>query len=343
MNRLEIKRAIRVAGHNFHEQMYAAHDELGNIAGEFMNLNMEYVLLHKDAEETYKTLHILQTGFSKNQKKYLERLSKQSQEDTMINQIGQFETRILRDAMHIAAQFSDRAIMYITATNIQIRAKNVWNSGAVWIDIPTSVFRPEYSSEDPMFATDVGIDCEKLYRLLDAYEEDAKIRFGLEHRECVGELVTISGTEGTLWTYQTSLDHISTIPGRHTIRSARPLPASGDKDAEIFRDWLHRIDCEDDALKVSFVHDNGHERCTLWAVPEESGGGCVLGNPSVPASTDNLRTAISLELLQRSLAPKCIDEPIKFSFGNDTTLFMETQVNGCDVAMAIAPRMEGAD
>ena len=80
MNRLEIKRAIRVAAHVFFEQMYTTHEELGNITGAILNLNVDYVLLHQDAEETYKTLNILQTGFSKTQKRYLERLNKQLQE-----------------------------------------------------------------------------------------------------------------------------------------------------------------------------------------------------------------------------------------------------------------------
>lgn len=78
--KLEIKRTIHKAGHDFFERMYAANSELGNIAGEFMALNRDYVLLHQGTEETYKTLHIIETGFSRNQKKYLERLEKQLQE-----------------------------------------------------------------------------------------------------------------------------------------------------------------------------------------------------------------------------------------------------------------------
>ena len=81
MNRLEAKRIIRAAGHNFFERMHTANFELGNIAGEFMELNVDYVLLHHGTEETYRTLHIIETGFSRNQKKYLKRLEKQLQEE----------------------------------------------------------------------------------------------------------------------------------------------------------------------------------------------------------------------------------------------------------------------
>lgn len=77
MNRIEIRRKIQAAGNDFFEQMYAENFELSNIAGEFMALNENYVLLHKGLEETFKTVDILKTGFSKNQKQFLERLREQ--------------------------------------------------------------------------------------------------------------------------------------------------------------------------------------------------------------------------------------------------------------------------
>lgn len=80
MNRLKIRRTIQSAGNEFFEQMYAANFELCNVAGEFMSLNENYVLLHQDIQETFKTKDILQTGFSKNQKSFLKRLEKQLQE-----------------------------------------------------------------------------------------------------------------------------------------------------------------------------------------------------------------------------------------------------------------------
>ena len=76
-----IRRTIQSAGDEFFEQMYAANSELGNIAGEFMSLNEQYVLNHRGTNETYATLDILKTGFTKNQKKFLERLKSQLQEE----------------------------------------------------------------------------------------------------------------------------------------------------------------------------------------------------------------------------------------------------------------------
>jgi hypothetical protein len=176
--------------------------------------------------------------------------------------------------------------------------------------------------------------------MVNAYDEDQEIQFSLESRYGVGELVKISGAEGTLRTFQTSLNYIGKVPDRHEILSAHPAPANGNKDAEKIRDWLHHIEHVDDALAVSFIHDNEHEQYTIWAVSEVSGEGCVLNTPKVPANIDKLQTIISLELLQKSIAPECINGDIKFAFGNDTTLFMGVRVNGCDVAMAIAPRID---
>lgn len=258
----------------------------------------------------------------------------------MITHIGQFECRILRDAMQIAAQFNNKARMRLDADGIHISAKNVHNSAAVWIDIPTTAFDMRYDLKDPLFENEVGINQERIYRMVNAYDEDQEIQFSLESRYGVGELVKISGTGGALRAFQTSLNHIEKVPSRHEILSAHPAPASGNKDAENFRDWLHRIEHEDDAITVSFIHDKEHERYTIGVVSEASGRECVLNTQKVPVNIDNLQTTISIELLQRSIAPECINGDIKFAFGNDTTLFMEVRVNGCEVAMAIAPRID---
>lgn len=256
----------------------------------------------------------------------------------MIEHIGRFMCSVLRDAMHIAAQFNDTALMWLDGTEIKIRAKNVHNSAIVWIDIPTSEFRADYSSSDSAWRTDTGINCEKLYRMLNAYEPDETIRFSREHRDGVGELTSIEGTEGTLWTYQTSVNRIDPIPGTYKIRSAHTRPASGVRDAEYFRDWLTRAGIKDNI--VSFRHLQGSGKFPLSGVSEPSIEQVVLSYPEVPDDMDSFRTSISLKLLQRSLAPKCIYDDIKFSFGNDTPLFMDTQVNGCSVVMAIAPRID---
>ncbi len=257
----------------------------------------------------------------------------------MITHIGQFECRILRDAMQIAAQFNNKARMRLDADGIHISAKNVHNSAAVWIDIPTTAFDMRYDIEDPLFENEVGIDQERIYRMVNAYDEDQEIQFSLESRYGVGELVKISGTRGTLRAFQTSLNHISKVPDREII-SDHPAIASGNKDAENFRDCLHRIEHVDDAIAVSFIHDKEHERYTIWVVSEVSGKRCVLNTPKVSVNIDKLQTNISLELLQRSIAPACISGDVKFAFGDDTPLYIETQVSGCDVVMAIAPRIE---
>ena len=72
--RLEIRQIINEEGHAFFEVVHNANEELGNIAGEFMSLNEEYVLNYHGEEETNQTVNILRTGFTTNQKRFLERL-----------------------------------------------------------------------------------------------------------------------------------------------------------------------------------------------------------------------------------------------------------------------------
>ena len=72
--RLETRRIINEAGTIFFELMHNTNEELGNLAGEFMSLNEEYVLNHYGEEETNNTVNILRTGFTTNQKRFLERL-----------------------------------------------------------------------------------------------------------------------------------------------------------------------------------------------------------------------------------------------------------------------------
>ena len=72
--RLEVRRVINEGGNVFLEIMHNTNEELGNIAGEFMSLNEEYVLNYHNEEETNKTGDILRTGFTTNQKRFLERL-----------------------------------------------------------------------------------------------------------------------------------------------------------------------------------------------------------------------------------------------------------------------------
>lgn len=260
--------------------------------------------------------------------------------------IGQFKCRILRDAMQIAAQFNDLALMRIDATGIQIRAKDTCNVSAVWIDIPASEFEPEYSLEAPGFETDIGINCAATCGRILAYHPDETIRICIGNRDNTGGVImiagaTLSGLTKPQWAHTLPINSIEYIPELNQIRSAHPLPASGDTDAEDFREWLQKVESEDCSdLAVAFRHDKGNVREPLRIISNSSITPISLNHPEVPMGSDKIRTLVSLELLQTALYPKCIDGGIKFSFGNDSTLLIDTQVNGCPVVIAIAPRIE---
>lgn len=72
--RFEVRQTISEVGHEFFESMWNTNKNLGYIAGEFMALNEEYVLNHSGEEETNATVKILRSGFTANQKVFLERL-----------------------------------------------------------------------------------------------------------------------------------------------------------------------------------------------------------------------------------------------------------------------------
>ena len=75
IDQIEIRRTIHNAGFGFRDQMDALNKDLGNVAGEFMSLNEEYVWNHLGWQKTRKTLDILHTGYTENQKLFLERVS----------------------------------------------------------------------------------------------------------------------------------------------------------------------------------------------------------------------------------------------------------------------------
>jgi hypothetical protein len=83
-------------------------------------------------------------------------------------------------------------------------------------------------------------------------------------------------------------------------------------------------------------------RLTLSAAEHSAG----VAKASLLGTADELNHKIQeakSELAGRtrgSIAPECINGDIKFAFGNDTTLFMGVRVNECDVAVAIAPRID---
>jgi len=77
-DRLETRRQISKVGCEFMESLIDAN--LMNLAGELMLRNEDYVLNHSGEQETYRTLNIMETGFTVNQKQMLERLRDQLQQ-----------------------------------------------------------------------------------------------------------------------------------------------------------------------------------------------------------------------------------------------------------------------
>jgi len=72
--RLAIRRQISEAGGGFFESLGEVDTHLQDIAGLFMAANEDYVLNHCGDRETNGTVDILQNGFTKNQKRMIERL-----------------------------------------------------------------------------------------------------------------------------------------------------------------------------------------------------------------------------------------------------------------------------
>ena len=259
----------------------------------------------------------------------------------MITHIGTFECRILRDAMRVAAQFNSTARMRIDATGIHIGAVNSLNTSVIWVDIPAETFKAQWAPEDPAITDDIGIDCEKLCRMLYAYEGRNEIRFSLERRVGAGPVFVTSGEEGTLRAYYTSINDIKKTPDMDTIRTAHKLHASCDKDPAILRDWLRRS--EDDIGAVVFRYDKTIGKFPVEILSDTSPNfeHIVMDHPVVDkGAPKEFSTLMSRELLQEVIAPECIDDTIQILFGQDALIYMGTEVNGCAVTMAIAPRIE---
>jgi len=259
----------------------------------------------------------------------------------MIKHIGSFKCRILRDAMQVASQFSNSARMKIDALGIHIKAWNIHNTAVVWIDIPATTFNVQYDSIDEFITSkgDINIHCEKLYRMLNAYEGNQEVWFSLESRLGEGEFAVTSGPEGRLRAYQTSLDHITKTPSMTFIRTAKPLHANCDIGADGFREWLKHVQVVTN--QVSFRHARLSGKFPIRAFSVFSPESVVMSHPDVdPDAPEEFESLYTLELLQNMIAPECIDGDIRFSFGDQTILFMGIQLHGCDITMALAPRIE---
>jgi len=259
----------------------------------------------------------------------------------MIKHIGSFKCRILRDAMQVASQFSNSARMKIDASGIHIEAVTLANTAVVWIDIPTTTFNVQYDSIDEFISSkgDIGIPCEKLYRMLNAYEGNEEVWFSLESRLGEGEFAVTSGPEGTLRAYLPSRDHIQKTRGKTCIRTYKPLHASCDIGADGFREWLKHVQVVTN--QVSFRHVISIGKFPIRAFSVFSPESVVMSHPNVdPDAPEEFESLYTQELLQNMIAPECIDGDIRFSFGDQTVLFMGVQLHGCDITMALAPRIE---
>jgi|GEM_PF-4595355 len=262
----------------------------------------------------------------------------------MTPHIAQPQNRVLRDAMHIAAQISDRARMTMHDSSIHIRARDNIGTTMLWIEIPATELGAGYSPEH--FPDELGIDTEKMYRMLNAYEAAATVR--VHSVKGVGtDWIKISGTGGTLWTHPTDLTSILPVPSLTRIQTHHPPVVSGTRDADHFRDWLKQI--ADKETTISFRYEKGSGRFpvkTVSTVSEHSGLhpiAVVLSHPEVPDDADSLQSLISLDLLQDAIAPPCINGDLKFAFGNNTPLYISTKVNECDITIAIAPRIDAGE
>jgi hypothetical protein len=178
--------------------------------------------------------------------------------------------------------------------------------------------------------------------MLYAYEGRHEIEFSLEYNLGRGPFPVISGEEGNLRAYYTSLENIKKTPDKDTIRTAHKLYASCDKDAPILRNWIRKIEIKDATYAVAFTYDK-----TIGKFPakirsdERNLDPLVMDHPVAnKGAPKSFSTLMSLELLQEAIAPECIDGTIQILFGMDALIYMGTKVNGCAVTMAIAPRIE---
>jgi len=72
--RLDIRRQISEAGHEFYESLGEVDEHLQYLAGALMAANEDYVLNHSGEQETNGAVDILRNGFTTNQKRMIERL-----------------------------------------------------------------------------------------------------------------------------------------------------------------------------------------------------------------------------------------------------------------------------
>ena len=252
--------------------------------------------------------------------------------------------RVLRDAMQVAAMFAaddnERSRMTFDRDGMHIRSRNYANSMMAWVDVPLKSPAGSYFEHE-----DIGIDSDKLYRMLSAYEPDDMLDvFTYPHHDLAAlSVITVQGALGMLSCSQPPLSDIPSIPIFDYVQRCHPPVVRGDVGADHCRGWLKQIEAAGEDV-VSFQYQQPpHGMFPIMMVSEHTSlqpQMFVLSHPSFPEGIGGLSSNISLELLHTALAPSCVTGDVMFAFGDDTPLYIETQVNDCTVRVAIAPRIE---
>ena len=259
-----------------------------------------------------------------------------------------FPCYVLRDAMQVAAMFAaddnEGARMTFDADGMHIRSRNYAGSMMAWVYVPL-----KSPSGSRFEGEDIGINSDKLYRMLSAYEPDDRIDFFINPQGTNEFFITLRGGLGMLSCSQPPLPDIPKVPVFDYVQRCHPPVVQGDVGGDVsvradhFRGWLKRIEAAGETV-VSFQYKQPpHGRFPIMVVSEHTSLQpqiFVMSHPSFPEGTGGLSTDISLELLHTALAPSCITGDVSFSFGNDTPLYIETQMHDCTVWVAIAPRIE---
>lgn len=257
----------------------------------------------------------------------------------MAHEIGVFQCEILRDAMRIAAQFNPTVMMRIDHAGIYLSTVNAINAAAVWIDIPSRLFERRWADESPLLSEEIGVHCDKLCRMLYAYEAQNNILFSIEKSIGGSYFSATSGWEGNLKTPLIASDYVRPAPDPTHLKKSRELYITCVVKANDLRDWLESIDQVTES--VVFEYHNCINKATVRSEIYPDEAKLVLeGSIPLISAPDNFATVISLELLQEAVAPECIDDYITIIFGKDEHLFMSMTVNGCEVDMVLAPKID---
>lgn len=247
-------------------------------------------------------------------------------------EIGGFECSTLRDAMHIAAQFNRTAMVRLDAEGLHISTTNEGNAAAVWIDMPPQLFKRDWHNIPPEL-DEMGVNCNKLYRMLHAYESEDYIEFSVVS---IGD-AHFSKLRGNCGNLETCLIAKGHYHSAHPIAEAdHPTYVACKSSADVFRDWV--VHDAMDRNTVAFTHQAAK---TILEVQEEPDHRVLrLRDPElVKSAPEEFSTNITVELLHAAIAPVCMEDDLTIRFGDDEILHINTNVGGCTVEIVIAPRI----